>query len=229
MGLNFFLLVALFLPQFIIVNYFNKKNIQNTGKDRGSRNTASVSLALLFGIFTTITCPPILLQQYSLGGVNTFETDLIIHVAISFFLAHTAFVLVAKKINSELIHHVICLAALFYSLITQTFGQDLVMTIFLGEVSFFIYLKLIAKNHKIMKLEHLFEDLFVLTLTPLRIIVMPVYLYYFVFNHNTVALVNLLATAYILSGVYFNIKVIKSWRNRPVRIQHPNNFFQKNK
>lgn len=212
MGLQLGLLAALTLPQIIIVTFFNKKNIKNTGKNKGSNNTASAVQAFLFGILTTVICPPVLYQQYSLGGANTFETDLIMHLAVSFFLAHVAFVVVAKKVSSELIHHLICLATLLYSLVTQTFGQDLVLTIFLGEITFVLYIKIMAKNFQNFQLERLCETIFVFMLIPLRLIIFPLYFYFFVTAPNAELLPSLLALAYVLLGFHFSRVVVQKWR-----------------
>jgi len=219
MGLNIILLMALTLPQLIIVSYFNKRNIKNTGKDKGSNNTANAAHALVFGIFTTLVCPPILFEQYTLGGANTYETDLMMHIAISFFLAHILSVIVAKRVSSELIHHLICLATLFYSLITQTFGQDLMLTIFLGETTFVLYVKIIAKNLNNPFLENICEDIFVFMLMPLRFVVFPIYLYLFTTSPSAVLLPNLLALCYVGLGFYFGNAVFAKWKKRRVAEQ----------
>ncbi|MCP4441026.1 MAG: hypothetical protein GY810_19050 [Aureispira sp.] len=217
MGLQLGLLAALTLPQIVIVTFFNRRNIKNTGKNKGSNNTASAAQALLFGILTTIICPPVLYQQYSLGGANTVETDLIMHLAVSFFLAHIAFVVVSKRVSSELIHHLICLVTLLYSLVTQTFGQDLVLTIFLGEITFVLYIKIIAKNFKNIELEKLCETIFVFMLVPLRLIIFPLYLYFFVSSPNAELLPSLLALAYVLLGFHFSRVVVQKWKANGTR------------
>lgn len=214
MGFNITLLMAITLPQIIIVTYFNRKNIRATGKNKGSYNTANAAHALVFAIFTTLFCPSILFEQYSLGGVNTYETDIVLHVAISFFLTHMIPILASKRMGSEFIHHIVCLSTLFYSLITQTFGQDLVLTIFLGELPFVFYITIIAKNFNNKLIENICEDILVFMLIPLRFIIYPTYLYLFVTSPTAVLLPSLLALCFLLQGFYFANAIFKKWRKR---------------
>ena len=147
-------------------------------------------------------------NQYSFWGANTYETDLIIHVVISYFLTHIVFVLSNKKWGSELAHHIICLAALLYSVITQSFGQDMVLTIFLGELTFVMCVTILAKRFQKHQLEHVSDNLFVFILVSVRVVVFPIYLVLFITDANAQLIPSILAIGYTLNGFNFTQNVL---------------------
>lgn len=210
MGFNSLFFLSLFVPQFIVVYYFNKKNIQNTGVNKGSYNTANATQGLIFALFTSVVSPFVLYSEYSLGGNNSVATDLIMHVALSFFTCHIVFIVLAKNITSEITHHVICIGALLYSLITQTFGQDLVLTIFLGEITFTHYAKIVAKNMKWVELEKQLNEAFFYLFSFMRLIVFPIYLYAFTFYADASIFLKIFAIAFVGLGVYYNGIIIRN-------------------
>ncbi|WMX15505.1 hypothetical protein [Aureispira sp. CCB-E] len=210
MGFNSLLFLSLFLPQFMIIFFFNKKNIQNTGKNKGSYNTANAIQGLIFALLTTIVSPLILTSEYSLGGNNTVATDIMIHIALSFFTCHIIFIILAKNITSEITHHVICMGALLYSLVTQTFGQDLILTIFLGEITFTHYAKIVAKNMNWNTLEHQLNEIFFFSFSFIRLFIFPVYLYTFITYASAPILLKLFAVAFVGLGIYYNNIIAKN-------------------
>lgn len=210
MGFSSLLFISLLVPQFIVVYYFNKKNIQNTGVNKGSYNTANATQGFIFALFTSIVSPFVLYTEYSLGGNNSFATDIIMHVALSFFTCHMVFIVLANNITSEITHHVICMGALFYSLTTQTFGQDLVLTIFLGEITFTHYAKIVAKNMKWVDLEKQLNDLFFYSFSFMRLVVFPIYLYAFTYYADASIFLKLFAIAFVGLGVYYNGIIIRN-------------------
>jgi len=203
MGFNSVFFISLFIPQFLVIYYFNKKNIQNTGINKGSYNTANAIQGLIFALFTTVISPIILCSEYTLGGANTIATDVIMHIALSFFVCHVIFIIIAQNITSEITHHVICISALLYSLSTQTFGQDLLLTIFLGEITFTHYGKIIAKNMKWITLEKQLDDAFFFLFSVIRLFVFPIYLYAFTMHSEASLFLKLFAIAFVVLGVYY--------------------------
>lgn len=203
MGFNSILFLSLFVPQFLVVYYFNQKNIKKTGVDKGSYNLATSIQGLVFALFTSIVSPFVLYSEYTLGGVNTIATDLIMHVALSFFVSHMIFIIIAKNITSEITHHVICISALLYSLTTQTFGQDLLLTIFLGEITFVHYGKIVAKNMKWVVLEKQLETAFFFSFAFMRLLVFPIYLYAFTMYSEASIFLKFFAIAFVLLGIYY--------------------------
>jgi hypothetical protein len=213
MGFNSLFFLSLFVPQFLVVYYFNKKNIQSTGLDKGSYNITTAIQGLVFALFTTVVSPIVLYSEYTLGGTNTLATDIIMHIALSFFVSHMIFIIMAKSITSEITHHVICIAALLYSLNTQTFGQDLLLTIFLGEVTFVHYGKIVAKNMKWVSLEKQLAEVFFFSFSFMRMVIFPIYLYMFIMYSEASFLLKFFAFAFVLSGIYYCMIIAKN-RNR---------------
>ena len=203
MGFNGLFFLSLFVPQFLVVYYFNQKNIKKTGLDKGSYNLATSIQGLIFALFTSIVSPVILYSEYTLGGINTIATDIVMHIALSFFVSHMIFIIMAKSITSEITHHVICISALFYSLKTQTFGQDLLLTIFLGEITFVHYGKIVAKNMKWINLEKQLEEAFFFSFSFMRLLVFPIYLYAFTMYSEASIFLKFFAVAFVFLGIYY--------------------------
>lgn len=212
MGFNIALFLGLFIPQLIILAYFNYKNIKNTGENKGAYNTANAIHGTLFALFTSTASPYILIDSYSLGGDNTIYTDLVFHVAISFFVCHGIFMALSGRLFcSETLHHLICISALLYSLITQNFGQDLLLTVFLGELTITHYPKIVAKNLKWAKVEEKLHEIFIYTFSIMRLIIFPVYLILFLFYAKAPFALELFAIAFVLLGVYFNLYILNKF------------------
>jgi hypothetical protein len=210
MGFNVIFFLSLFVPQFLVVYYFNQKNIKKTGIDKGSYNLTTSIQGLIFALFTSIVSPVVLYSEYTLGGANTIATDIIMHVALSFFVSHMIFIIIAKSITSEITHHVICISALLYSLNTQTFGQDLLLTIFLGEITFVHYGKIVAKNMKWVTLEKQLEEAFFFSFSFMRLLVFPIYLYAFTIYSDASVFLKFFAVAFVLLGVYYTNIIAKN-------------------
>lgn len=215
MGFNSMFFLSLFVPQFLVVYYFNQKHIQSTGVNNGSYNIATAIQGLVFALFTTIVSPIVLYSEYTLGGTNTIATDVIMHIALSFFVSHMIFIIIAKNITSEITHHVICICALFYSLNTQTFGQDLLLTIFLGEVTFVHYGKIVAKNMKWVNLEKQLAEAFFFSFSFIRLLIFPIYLYAFTMYSEASFFLKFFALAFVLSGIYYCMIIAKNRRAAP--------------
>lgn len=213
MGFNSIFFLSLFVPQFLVVYYFNQKNIKKTGVDKGSYNLTTSIQGLIFALFTTIASPVVLYSEYTLGGSNTVATDIIMHIALSFFVSHMIFIIIAKNITSEITHHVICISALLYSLNTQTFGQDLLLTIFLGEITFVHYGKIVAKNMKWSTLEKQMEEAFFFSFSFMRLLIFPIYLFAFTMYSDAPILLKFFAVAFVFLGIYYTMIITKN-RNR---------------
>lgn len=204
MGFNTVLFLSLFIPQVLIVHYFNKKNIQNTGVDKGSYNTAMATLGLIFSLFITLVSPFILYSEYTLGGGNTLATDIMMHVTLSFFVAHAILILIAKGFTLEITHHIMSAAGILYSLVAQIFGQDALMNIFFGEVTFMFYGKTIAKNMGWVTLEKQLDNLFFILFFIVRLVILPIYAYIFFSAYpETPLFLKFFAGAYLLLGFYY--------------------------
>jgi len=210
MGFNSLFFLSLFVPQLLVVYYFNQKNIKNTGVNKGSYNITTAIQGLIFALFTTVVSPIVLYSEYTLGGTNTLATDLIMHIALSFFVSHLIFIIIAKNITSEITHHVICISALLYSLNTQTFGQDLLLTIFLGEVTFVHYGKIVAKNMKWVTLEKQLAEAFFFSFSTMRLFIFPIYLYAFTMYSEASFLLKFFAFIFVLSGIYYCMIIAKN-------------------
>ncbi len=210
MGFSLSLFLLFFLPQLIVLLYFTKVNIKNTGINRGTHNTVSAVQGVCFGIILVISVPFVYFKEYTWGGGNTLATDIILHYALSFFASHGTFILTVEKPQySEFFHHLLCAFAVLYSLITQTFGQDAIIVLFLGEISFTFYAKIVAKNMNWIQIEKWCYEIHIFLFSFIRTIIFPIYFYFFISQVTLPFLPLLIIVTFLLLGIYWSILISK--------------------
>ncbi len=208
--MNYLLLIVLIVLQVVPLFFLNKKFIKRTGENKGSYNTPNAVHALIFALFSVIVCPFILWDDYQIGGDNTHYLNMLLHIMISFFISHLIFLLSTKKfLVGEFLHHIVIIAVCVYSLKIQKFAPDLVMTLFLGELTFVFQAKIIAQNMNKEQLAKKLDTVFIVLFPFIRVVIFPTYLYYFMQLPELNLVVVLVASSLVVLGLYWSFFILQ--------------------